>query len=158
MDNPGRAGGDGLIRDSNVAWVKGYARATAHTTSVATVLWALRDGINLCISLNLAAVEIELDAKLIVDLLGQALDTSNANDSILADCKEGLKRIPQERVQHCYREANKCADALTRREAMLAKDFVLFLQPSSDVLFLLNLDYSGVTFDHSLPAATLVSC
>ena len=41
---------------------------------------------------------------------------------------------------------------------MLAKDFVLFLQPSDDVLFLLNLDYSGVTFDHSLPAASLVSC
>ena len=121
------------------------------------MLWALRDGINLCISLNLAAVEIELDAKLIVDLLGQALDTSNANDSILADCKEGLKCIPQVKVQHCYREANKCANTLARWGAMLAKDFVLFLQPPSDVLFLLNLDYSGVTFDRSLPAS-LVSC
>ena len=75
----------------------------------------------------------------------------------MADCKEGLKHIPQVKVQHCYREANKCANTLARWGAMLAKDFVLFLQPPSDVLFLLNLDYSGVTFDRSLPAS-LVSC
>ena len=157
MDNLGQASGGGLIRDSNGAWVKGYARAIGYTTSVAVELWALRDGMNLCISLNLAVVEIELDAKLVVDLLGQALDPSNANDSILADCKEGLKRIPWVKVQHCYREANKCVDALARRRAMLAKDFVLFLRPPFDVLFLLNLDYSGVTFDRCLPAS-LVSC
>ena len=40
-----------------------------NTTSVATGLWALRDGINLCLSLNLDTIEIELDAKVLIELL-----------------------------------------------------------------------------------------
>ena len=90
LGNPGRAGGDGLIHDSNGAWVSGYARAIGHTTSVATELWAIRDGINLCIDLNLTNVVIEIDAKIVVDLLLKDEGNMNDNDVIIADCKEGL--------------------------------------------------------------------
>nr|POF20402.1 hypothetical protein CFP56_62333 [Quercus suber] len=40
--------------------------------------------------LNLPVVKIELDAKLVVDLLSKAEVSSNAIDTILAYCKEGL--------------------------------------------------------------------
>ncbi|KAK9985463.1 hypothetical protein SO802_030414 [Lithocarpus litseifolius] len=76
--------------------------------SVATALWAIRDGINLCLSLNLPAVEIELDAKLVVDLLSKTTASFNAIDIIMVDCKDGFSRIPLVKIQHCYREANKC--------------------------------------------------
>ena len=125
----------------------GYARAIGQSTSVAVELWALRDGIHLCISLKLPAVIIELDAKLIVDLLSKANDPSSSNDSILANCKEGLKLVPKVKIQHSYREANKCADTLSLRGALLNDDFVLFLNPSFEVLLLVNLDNSGVTYD-----------
>ena len=46
-----------------------YARAIGHTTSVVAELWAFRDGFNLCIDLNLENVLIELDVKLVGDLL-----------------------------------------------------------------------------------------
>ena len=90
---------------------------------------------------------IELDAKLIVDLLSKANDPSSSNDSILADCKEELKLIPKVKIQHSYREANKCTDTLSLRGALLNDDFVLFLNPSFEVLLLVNLDNSGVTYD-----------
>ena len=80
----------------------GYARAIGTTTSVVAELWALRDGLNLCISLNLQAVEIELDANLVVDLISKEGSQPNSNDVIVADCKEGLKKIPRVRVLHCY--------------------------------------------------------
>lgn len=73
--------------------------------SVATELWAIRDGINLCLSLYLPA---ELDAKLAVDLLSKTAASFNAIDIIMADCKECFSRIPLVKIQHCYREANKC--------------------------------------------------
>ena len=38
-------------------------------------LWALRDGINKFIELNLPAVERELDAKLLVDLIRKLMGT-----------------------------------------------------------------------------------
>ena len=47
-------------------------------------------------------------------------------------------------VQHCYREANKCANSLARRGALLPQDFVTFLDPSTEVLFLLNLYTVGL--------------
>uniref|UniRef100_A0A7N2MXA7 RNase H type-1 domain-containing protein n=1 Tax=Quercus lobata TaxID=97700 RepID=A0A7N2MXA7_QUELO len=109
---------------TEIYWIRGYAR-----TSVAAKLWALRDGINLCLSLTLPAVEIELDAKLVVDLLSKSEESSNAIDYIiLADCKEGLSRISLVKIQHCYRKANKCADTLARRVVLLSQDFVAQLR------------------------------
>ena len=100
MDNPGRAGGGGIIRNSNSEWVAGYARAIGCTTNVAAKLWALRDGLNICINLNLPAVEVELDAKLVVDLLGNENSGLNGNDVLIANCKERLKQIPRVKILH----------------------------------------------------------
>ena len=84
MGNLGRAGGGGLIRDSKGEWVSDYARAIRYTTSVAAELCAFHDGINLCIDLNLENVIIELDAKLVVDLLMKDERSSNGNEVIIA--------------------------------------------------------------------------
>lgn len=70
-----------------------YARAIGNTTSVVAKLWALRDSINLYLSLNLCAMEIELNAKLDVDLLKKEGGNPNGNDVIVVDCREGLKKI-----------------------------------------------------------------
>ncbi|KAK9983649.1 hypothetical protein SO802_033174 [Lithocarpus litseifolius] len=121
-----RAGGGELIRDSSGAWVSGCARAIGHTTSVVAKLWALRDGINLCIELNLTNVLIKFDMKLVVDLLLKEEGTTNGNDVIIIDCKEGMQRIPRVRVRHCYREAIKCADTLARRGVVSPQDFVIY--------------------------------
>ena len=85
--------------------------------------------INLCIELCITNVLIELDAKIMVDMLHKNKEISNTNDVILVDCKEGLQKIPRVQIQHCYREANKCADALGRRGALLSQDFVIFQSP-----------------------------
>lgn len=125
--------------------------------SVAAELWALRDGTSLCISLSLLAVEFEFGAKLVVDPLSQANDPSSANDAILADCREGLKHISFVKIQHCYREANKCADALARRGVNLYQDFVIFLDLPVDVLLLLNLDASSLLYERSTQFASITS-
>ncbi|XP_050241321.1 uncharacterized protein LOC126690241 [Quercus robur] len=44
MRNPDRAGGGGLIRDHDGAWLKGFARGLGFTNSALAELWALRDG------------------------------------------------------------------------------------------------------------------
>ena len=78
-------------------------------------------------------MEIELDAKLAVDLLKKEVGNPNGNDAFVANCREGLKEIPLVRGQHCYREANKCADALAKKGALLSQDFVVFVEPPSVV-------------------------
>lgn len=53
-------------------------------------LWAFRDGIRLCISLKLPAVEVELDAKVVIELLKKESENPNGNNIIVPDCKKGL--------------------------------------------------------------------
>ena len=144
IGNPGKAGGGGLIQNDKGEWLKGYARNVGFSTSVVAELWALRDGIRLCIALKLPAVIIELDAKLIVDLLQKTDGHQNCIDALVSDCKTELGNIPRVQINHCYREANKCADALARRGALFSQDFVIFLDPPAEVSLLFSLDSAGV--------------
>ena len=95
------------------------------------------------------------DAKAIVDLLKKNDQACNSNDNLVADCRKGLREIPMVVIQHCYREANRCVDALARRGAVLSQDFVVFLDPPSKVTLFLNLDSANTLYDRSF--ATSVS-
>ena len=147
LGNSGLAGGGGLIRDDKGDWIKGYTRAIGITTSVAPELWALRDSIRLCIASKIPTVIIELDAQVVVDLLKKNASHPSGIGALVNDCKNGLREIPMVQIWHCYWETNKCADTLARRGALLSQDFVIFLDPSIDVLFLLSLDVVGMHFD-----------
>ena len=66
---------------------------------------------------------------------------------IIADCKEGLKSILRVRIQHCFREANKCTHALARRGAVSPNDFAVFQFPPADVALLASLDAAGTLYE-----------
>ena len=72
LGNPGSAGGGGVIRDYFERWVAGFSRKISITTSLLAELWAIRYGLMLCIDRNLAMVEMELDAKAVVDMLANS--------------------------------------------------------------------------------------
>ena len=67
---------------------------------------------------------------------------------VIANCKEGLQKIPRARIQHCYRELNKCANTLARRGDLLSQDFVIFHFPLVDVSLLINLDAIRTMYEH----------
>ena len=145
--NPSLAGGGRLICNDKGKWVKGYTRAISITTSVAAKLWPLQDGIHLCIALKLPAMEIELDAKVVIDLVRKESSNFNSLDALVDDCKEGLKQIPNVKIMHCFREGNKCADNLVRGGALLDQDFAVFIHPPPEVELLTRLDIVGTLYD-----------
>ena len=61
------ASGGGLFKDENGDWVTGFARRIVSTNSFMAELWALRDGLHLCLQANAHSIIIEVDAKAIVD-------------------------------------------------------------------------------------------
>ena len=65
----------------------------------------------------------------------------------MSDCKTELGNIPRVQINHFYREANKCVDALDGRGVLLSQDFVLFLDPPAKVSLLLSLDSAGMAYD-----------
>ena len=78
----------------------------------------------------------------------------NGNNNIVADCREGMTRTPRVHIQRCYRETNKCADALARRGALLPCDFFVFDSPPADVAFLLSLDAAGMLYERSIASVS----
>jgi hypothetical protein len=95
---------------------------------------SFRDVFLLCNQLQLQVVEVELDAKVVVDLLSQNSRSNNYNTSLLDACRELLGWISLTRVKHCFREANKCAHAFARRREKLQQDSMFFENPYSDAL------------------------
>ena len=63
---------------------------------------------------------------LVIDLIRSMNHNPNGNNNLIADCREGMARIPRVHIQHCYREANKCVDALIRRGTLLPCYFIVF--------------------------------
>ena len=126
--------------------MSGFARAIGYTTNVAAELWALWDGINLCIDLTLTNVIIELDAKLVIDLLQNEDGRKNGNEVIIADCREGLKKIPTVRIQHYFREANVCRCPCQKR-CISFPQFCYFPFPPSDVSLFISLDAIGTVYE-----------
>ena len=68
----------------------------------------------LCCSLNISSLVVELDAKAIVDVLGNPSYVNNIVSPILDDCRLLVSRIQQILIKHCFRQANRCADSLAR--------------------------------------------
>ena len=68
---------------------------------------------------------VEMDALSSVMLM----NNSSANllmETLLSDCRNLLKGIPNKRIVHAFCEANQCADALTRFGGSSVSYFVVF--------------------------------
>ena len=141
--NSGLAGGGGVLRDDQGKWVLGYSRKIGRTSSffagwrITSFLeewrtsWflALRDGLHLCLSKNHLDVEVELDAKIIVDALTTTQQSDQPVSPLVDDCRFLATRFNHIQFKHCYREANKCANGLARKGVTQIDDFFVYDNP-----------------------------
>ena len=155
--NPGKVGGGGVIRDCHGIWVKGFLRSIGHTANVMAEWWALRDGLTLVIQLGINQLEVELDAKVTVEMLNGADCPNRSYAPLLCDCRSLIARFMQVRVGHVFREANKCTDFLAKRGYSMTENFAVFdASPSNDLNVLLDVDVNGLYYYRHV-ATTLAS-
>ena len=110
----GLAGCGGIVRDERGLWVNGFNKRIGLANSFEAELWGLREGLLLCCNLNISHLVIELDAKAIMDVLGNPSYVNHVIFPILDDCRMLVSRFQQIQIKHCYREVNRCADSLAR--------------------------------------------
>uniref|UniRef100_A0A7N2KK54 RNase H type-1 domain-containing protein n=1 Tax=Quercus lobata TaxID=97700 RepID=A0A7N2KK54_QUELO len=94
LGNSGAAGGGGVIRDASSAWIRAFSINIGSTTSFLAELWALRDGLIMCKELQLHAVEVELDARVVSDLMNHNGGSNEVNSSLVADCRLLIAQMP----------------------------------------------------------------
>ena len=112
--------------------MRGFARSIDFTTSITAEFWTLRDGLLQAIQIGVQNLLIELDAKVVVELV-QSHSPSNAfYSSLLADCRSLLGRFQHYKVQHAFREVNRVIDALAKLGCEMQEHFVILENPPSD--------------------------
>ena len=104
----------------------------------------MRDGLTLCCNLNISSLIVELDAKVVVDILHNVNYENNVISPILDDCRQLLSRFDQVQVKHVYRQANGCADGLAKMGAEQESSFSCFSCPPDDIRSRIDFDGSGM--------------
>lgn len=140
-----------MIRDGNGNWVVGFSRKIGITSSFRTEMWALRDGLLICVNHSYSAVEVEVDAKAVIDVLANSGQSNNFILSILNDCRHLASQISRIRFSHYYREANKYADFMAREGTHQDEDLCLFENPHVGLLELLDFDKSVLYLNRCCP-------
>ena len=64
------------------------------TSCIAAELWALREGLHLCVNAHIQAVEIELDASAAISLLASNISSNGDLSGLIDDCRELLLQLP----------------------------------------------------------------
>ena len=77
-----------MIRDEMGNWMVGFSRKIGVTSSFEVELWALRDGLSICVERSSPAIEVELDAKAIIDILVQPIQSNSLVSPLLDDCRQ----------------------------------------------------------------------
>ena len=92
------------------------------------------------------AVEIEIYAKII---FGWVFGNHNSNLHhifLIMDCMTLINQIPQVRMNHCFRKANKGTDVLARKRSGSSQDLLFFDSPHIDFYMLLFYDNVGMHY------------
>ena len=147
----GLAGGGGVIRDEERNWVVGYARKIGSANSFLAELWALRDGLFLCLQAHIQAVIIEMDAKGIVDAFSHQKNANPIISSLMDDCRQLVSQILQSRFRHVYREVNRSADCMAKLGTYMGADFTVFSSPPVDVIPFFEADSHGLFVSRRCP-------
>ena len=95
--------------------------------------------------MHLSAVDVQLDAKAVVQFLANSSSANIYALPFLDDCRHLISQIGQVRISHCFREANSCADFLARLGSHQDSFFVLFHDLPVGLLDLLSLDGAGLS-------------
>ena len=115
------------------------------STSIIAEFWALRDGLMLASQLGITHLAVELDAKVVVDLVLSSKTPNNSYTSLLNDCRHSLQQFQQTVIRHVFRKANRGADYLAKGDCSLTSDFVVFYSPPTpDLNVIVDADANGL--------------
>ena len=103
----------------------------------------------LCCNLNIYCLEVEMDAKSIVEVLQNTSYVNHVISLILDDYRHLISWFQNVCIKHCFRQANQCANGLARMSFRLNADFLVFDSPPVDIVDVFEGDLNGRFFIRS---------
>ena len=136
-----------LIWNHSGSWIRGFTHFIGMAFRVEAELWTPRNGLMLCISLNLLAFELELDANVVLGWVFGNLNSNLHHASLIMDCRSLINQIPQVKMKHYFCEVNKCVDFLAKRGSSSSHDLLLFDSSPMNIYMLLFYDNVGLYYE-----------
>ncbi|KAH0776460.1 hypothetical protein KY290_007871 [Solanum tuberosum] len=138
-----KGGTGGVIRDHNGQWVMGfYHNITAQNYTMAE-LEAFFVGLKIAADCSIVPIGIELDSIEVIEALEytQPIYATKVNS-----CRLLMKRLGNPLVRHCFRQANKVADFLSRLGTKLtpSAQATILSPPPDHTLSLIKDDQQGL--------------
>ncbi|KAK7817373.1 hypothetical protein CFP56_042843 [Quercus suber] len=97
--------------------------------------------------LGITQLLVEVDAKVVVELMLSSKSSNNSFSALLNDCRYLVCQFNQVRINHIYREVKRCPDHLAKGGCTLIGNFVVLDSPNSDELcIILDSDAFGLYF------------
>lgn len=145
------AGVTGVWRETNGRWLFGLCAGTTTPNVLWAELVAIKMGLEECTKRNMTRVIIHSDSRVAVDLINNDSTTNNSLCTLIVKCREVMMTLNE--VKHCFREANKVADAIAKLALLgfcLHMDSHYLLRPPDVCFNLLEEDWKGATSPNTM--------
>lgn len=137
------AAAGGLIRNSDGAWIGGFAMNIGPSSAMDAELWGLRQGLFLALQLDISSLIVELDALEIVRTLDTGTLPPNPAPTLLHDCYGLTRKFKSFKIQYAPRDANTAADRLANLGHDLPHGVTSFRETRCELVDILGNDISG---------------
>ena len=97
-----------------------------------------------------------MDAKTIVDVVGNLDYVNNIISPILDDCRLLTSKFQHVRFKHCFRQANQCTDGLAKKSLRMSADFLSYDSSPVDILDVFEGDLNGMYSVRICPDSSFV--
>ena len=116
LDNPGLVGAGGVLRDHQGRWISRFSARVGLVTNNMAELATVRQGLAMAWNAGVKLLQLELDSRVVLTwLTNKNMNYPTNMLPLIYDCRNLLDQEWEVHVQHVYREANGCADALAKR-------------------------------------------
>ncbi|WMV30192.1 hypothetical protein MTR67_023577 [Solanum verrucosum] len=115
LNNPGKIGGGGILRDSNGTIIYAFAIPLGEGTNNQVEVQAASYGLNWCIQHGYQNIILEVDSELLTKWFLQIFDPSWRLNKFVQELQDIAKHCAYGHCVHTYREANSTTDLLSKQ-------------------------------------------
>ncbi|KAF7844779.1 putative ribonuclease H-like domain-containing protein [Senna tora] len=147
MDNPGVMAAAGVIRNHLGHWVSDFSKFIGPGCSLTAELWSLLLGLKLAKDLGINKLPVESDCQQAVYLLDcDNIPITHHLSPLILECRSFPPQFSFCKINHAYREKNRCADSLAIIAIKSMNPFVIYNTVPNELLLLFWVDLSGINY------------
>ena len=133
-----------IIRDSAGDAILVGGRSMGSNISILQAeAWALKEGMAAACSLNISNLVIEGDNLAVINAVRKVWNIPWEINNIISDIMVNLSSFSEFQVRHCFREANRVADAMARRAHQFPLLQIIYPPFDIDISMLIRKDVLG---------------